>query len=137
MEAALVNPRIAHLRFIQSTIHSYDAHGIVAKIAALLVTAGIFYAFLVLGTSKPGILSLAALGAGIILFVLWMIDAHYYQYKLAYSKLYDAARSKPETDFDMNVDAYKGAHAKEMWRAPVSWLYISLIGAVAFLSMMV
>jgi hypothetical protein len=128
--------KVTHLQFIQNTIGTYDMHGLATKVAALLVTAGVFLAFMMMGESKPALLSLAALGAGAVLFVLWLIDAHYYQHKLAYAKLYDSERTKAETDFNMNVDSLKDSCTTLMWRAPVSWLYVALIGAVAFLSMM-
>lgn len=128
--------KVAHLGFIQRAVHAYDAHGTVTKVAALLVTAGLFYVFLMMADVREGVLQLAAMGGGVILFVLWLTDAYYYQQKLAYSKLYDNARQSEETDFDMNAEKHKEPHAVQMWRAPVSWLYVAQIGAVAFLSFM-
>lgn len=136
--SALTTSRAWHLDWIQRTIHRYSIHALTLKASALMLTVSMLVAIAAVGVGEGGTLgamhwSLTA--AVVLLFVMWMCDAHYHQQQRLYIALFDDVRgSAGESNLDMNIDPYwTGARFYNvLWEQPMSFLYV---GAIIVLSL--
>lgn len=129
--------KLTHLRMIQDRIRGCANHGLVMKVAALLLVLVLFVVHVVENGGSVSLKLFDVTGV-LLLVVLWLTDAHLHGEMAAYVDLYDDVRKGGDTDMRMSVAQYRKQAdlIRASWKAPVVYLYVGSICAVALLASM-